>query len=148
MLSAVAIKWGGLCVCTQKNRWNFWKSVNFLPYYLPPYWGDRIKLSWRGCILGFSFGYLLRGCDAIKSRSVDYLECYQETIWRKRMSKQSVIRPPWYGEKWKAKQAKVICSQTHYISGADCRFSKWRGTQVASHLPSETARLVRGNTFP
>ena len=44
--------------------------------------------------MGCSFGYLLRGFDAIKSRSVDYLECYQETIWRKRMSKQSVIRPP------------------------------------------------------
>lgn len=61
MLSAVAIKWGGLCVCTQKNRWNFWKSVNFLPSDLPTYWGDHIKLSWRGCILVFSFGYLLRG---------------------------------------------------------------------------------------
>lgn len=43
---------------------------------------------------GLLFWLPIEGYEGSKSRSVGYRERYQETIWRKRMSKQSVIRPP------------------------------------------------------
>ena len=61
MLSAVAIKWEVFVWAHINIRWNFRKLVVFSPSDLPPYWGDNIKLSRRGCILSLSFGYLLRG---------------------------------------------------------------------------------------